>query len=210
MRGILILFSVTNSSKYLQSTTGQSIGFILGFIILIGIAAAILYTGFAIWRSFQAETSPAERSGWLNYATPLLAVLGTGVAAYMTLVETTSVQAICGPLGNCNIVQNSSYAHIFGVLPVGVLGMIGYLAILVTWLWGQYRSDRLSEYASMALFGMTFFGSLYSIYLTYLELYVIRAVCVWCLSSAVIITLLLLVNVSPMLQASFPAGEEDE
>jgi uncharacterized membrane protein len=105
-------------------------------------------------------------------------------------------------------VQTSPYAKVLGVLPVGLLGAFGYIAILVVWFYGRFRSDRLSKYAPMAIFGMTFFGTLYSLYLTFLELFVIKAVCIWCLSSAVIITLLMLISLNPAMQSLEVDDEE--
>jgi uncharacterized membrane protein len=105
-------------------------------------------------------------------------------------------------------VQTSSYAKLFGVLPVGVLGLIGYVAILAAWLWGRFRSDRLADYAPLGVLGMTAFGVLFSVYLTYLELFVIYAVCMWCLASAVIMTLLMLLA-TPEAIASFAAEDAE-
>jgi len=105
-------------------------------------------------------------------------------------------------------VQSSAYARLFGVLPVGVLGVAGYVLILAAWTWKRFRSDRLVGYASRLIFGMAFFGTLFSLYLTYLEPFVIKAVCAWCLTSAILITLLLLINVSPVLQEIQGSVEE--
>jgi uncharacterized membrane protein len=98
------------------------------------------------------------------------------------------VAAVCGPVGDCNAVQASTYARFLGV-PVGVIGLVGYVAILVAWLWGRAGNPT----ARAALLGMTVVGVLFSIYLTWVELFVIRAVCLWCLSSAVIMMALMLV-----------------
>jgi uncharacterized membrane protein len=116
---------------------------------------------------------------------------------------------MCGPVGNCNAVQSSPYARLFGILPLGLLGMFGYLAILAGWLYLRLRRDRWALYVSLAVSGMTVFGVLFSIYLTYLEIYVIRAVCLWCLASAVIMTLLMILNVRPALQASLTLKSRD-
>ena len=113
------------------------------------------------------------------------------VAGYLAYVETQAVAAVCGPVGDCNAVQTSEFAYLFGI-PIGVLGVVGYLAILVIWAWGRWR---VGETAMMAVVGMSCFGVLFSIYLTYLEPFVIGAVCAWCLTSAVVMTLLLLVSV---------------
>jgi uncharacterized membrane protein len=136
-------------------------------------------------------------------------LIGLGVAVYLAYVETQLVEAMCGPVGNCNAVQSSPYARLFGILPLGLLGMFGYLAILAGWLYLRLRRDRWALYVSLAVSGMTVFGVLFSIYLTYLEIYVIRAVCLWCLASAVIMTLLMILNVRPALQASLTLKSRD-
>jgi uncharacterized membrane protein len=171
----------------------QSNGFALAIAILVGMIAALVYTAVTwarAWRSDAFQVAPPPT--WLDTLIPALSIIGLGVAGYLTYVETQAVPAVCGPVGDCNAVQASSYSKLFGVLPVGVLGMAGYVAIVVAWLWGRFRSDRLADYAPLAIQAMTVFGVLFSVYLTYLELFVIRAVCAWCLTSAVIITLLML------------------
>jgi uncharacterized membrane protein len=105
-------------------------------------------------------------------------------------------------------VQASSYSKIWGILPVGLLGGVGYIAILAAWWSGRQHWGWVSTYAPVALFGMALFGTIFSIYLTYLELFVIYAVCIWCISSAIIITLLLLVSLNSTLK-SFVSPEED-
>jgi uncharacterized membrane protein len=131
-----------------------------------------------------APTSP------LDWLTPLLGLAGLGVAAYLAHVEVREVQAVCGPVGDCNTVQQSDYARLFGVLPVGVLGLLGFAAILVAWALHRWARGPLSSWAAIALLAMTGFGTLFSIYLTFLEPFVIGATCLWCLSSAVIMTTL--------------------
>jgi uncharacterized membrane protein len=116
---------------------------------------------------------------------------------------------VCGPVGDCNTVQSSPYAKLFGILPVGILGLLGYVGILGAWLVARYAGEDVADLARLAMFGMALFGVLFTIYLTYLELFVIHAVCIWCLSSAVLITLLMLFSLGPAL-SSFSAGEDEE
>lgn len=179
----------------------QSNGFELAVVILVAMAAALIYTGVVVKRGLQG-LPPRPLPLWLEWATPLLALIGLGIAIYLAFVETQSTTAVCGPVGDCNAVQSSPYARLFGVLPIGVLGATGYAAILLAWAWGRWRSDRLADYAPLATFGLTVFGSLFSLYLTFLEPFVIHAVCLWCLSSAVIMTLLMLLSVGPALRAT--------
>jgi uncharacterized membrane protein len=175
----------------------------LALIVLIGMIMSLGYVavdGRQVLRPRRRTPDPDPPSwGWL---VPVLALAGLGVALYMAYVETQGAQAACGPVGDCNTVQQSPYARLFGVLPIGVLGAIGYVAFLAAWAWRRIGADeRQRAVASFALFGMTAFGVLFSIYLTFLEPFVIGATCAWCLSSAVIITLLLLFTARPGMEA---------
>jgi uncharacterized membrane protein len=135
-------------------------------------------------------------------------IIGIGVAGYLSYVETQSVEAICGPVGDCNAVQQSRYAKLFDVLPVGVLGLLGYISLLAAWLARRFM-PALEKPASIVFFGMAFFAVIFSLYLTYLEPFVIKAVCIWCLTSAVIVTLLLLLGTPPAV-LRFAIPDEDE
>lgn len=179
--------------------SGFSRGFELAIAVLIGMLLAVIYVFIQIVRVMQG--APVRSSSrWRDRALMALSVLGMAVAGYLTYVETQSVAAFCGPVGDCNTVQSSPYARLFGVLPIGVLGVIGYVAILVVWFWGRWGSGRFSAYAPLFVLAMTLFGVLFSIYLTYLEPFVIGAVCIWCVTSAVIMTLLMLLSLRPALR----------
>ena len=172
------------------------VGMALAGTVLIGMIAALGYTALRIrgahW-NFWPELD-ARRLGAM-WPIPLLVVAGLIVASYLSYVEITQTEAICGPVGECNIVQSSPYARIAGV-PVAVLGLLSYLAIGLLWLAARVADDRRAEQAALALLGLATFGTLFSIYLTALEIFTIRAVCSWCLSSAVITTLLMLLAVA--------------
>jgi uncharacterized membrane protein len=120
-----------------------------------------------------------------------------GIAGYLAYVETRQVEAVCGPVGDCNTVQQSEYARLFGILPIGVLGLIGYAAILGSWLVAYFTTGRLAKLAPLANLVMTVVGTLFSIYLTFLEPFVIGATCAWCLTSAVLMTVLMLLSIAP-------------
>ncbi|MBK8022783.1 MAG: hypothetical protein IPK19_15450 [Chloroflexi bacterium] len=118
---------------------------------------------------------------------PLIALAGLLVAGYLAYVETTLSEAVCGAFGNCNAVQQSPYAQIAGV-PIGVIGIAGYLLILAIWALGKWRQVR---WADSALFVIALLGTVFSLYLTSLEPFVIGATCVWCLTSSVVMGILL-------------------
>lgn len=176
----------------------RSNGFALAIAVVIGMVASLIYAGIRLARDDGGEMSRFAQVGW-NVLMPLLALAGLAVAGYLSYVETQLVQAVCGPVGDCNAVQSSPYARLFGVLPVGVLGAVGYLGILAAWLLNRLGRGRLAELAPLAVLVMALFGTLFSLYLTFLEPFVIRAVCIWCLTSAVIITLLMLLSLAPAL-----------
>jgi uncharacterized membrane protein len=174
-------------------------GFTLAGVVLAGMVAALGYTVLRIMpggqRLFQLNRNPVTYAHTL--AIPLLSLLGLGVATYLAYVEITHVEAVCGPVGECNLVQSSPHAQLLGI-PVAVLGLLNYLAVGVLWAGQKYPVAQLANLSALGLLGLTLLGTLFSIYLTLLELFVIHAICAWCLSSAVITTLLMLLVVMPI------------
>ena len=191
--------TLTPEEIFLSEGTSSN-GFALAVVVLAGMLAAMVFVGVVLWRASTGKPAPSGPA-WLEIAIPVLALIGLGVAGYLSYVEMQLVEAYCGPVGDCNTVQSSTYAKLFGVIPIGVLGLLGYLAILAAWVWGRVRSDRWSKYIYRVIFVLALIGTLFSLYLTYLEPFVIEAVCMWCLSSAVIMTLLMMLSL-------FPAVEE--
>ncbi len=175
-------------------------GFTLAILVIVGMAASLLFIGLTFVRGVPALPRIFSMR-WIETAISLLCLIGLGVAGYLAYVETQAVQAVCGPVGDCIAVQSSPYARLYGVLPVGILGILGYLGILAGWFYPRLRRDRLARYAPLIVFGMTILGVLFSLYLTFLEPFVIRAVCIWCITSAVIMTVLLYLSLKPALQA---------
>ena len=122
----------------------------------------------------------------------LFIFIGLGSALYLAYVEITAVQAVCGPVGDCNAVQQSPYSRLFGILPLGLVGVAAYLAMFVAWIVARSSSAEIARWAGLSLLGMALIGVGFSIYLTGLELFVIRAICAWCLTSALMMGLILL------------------
>jgi uncharacterized membrane protein len=122
----------------------------------------------------------------------ILAAVGLLDSLYLSWVKLTSAYALCGPIGDCKSVNNSPYAEIAGI-PIAILGAGAYLAILVL-LFLEHRPGFWQEYSGMGVFGFTLVGTLYSAYLTYVELAIIHAVCPYCVVSAVIMVCLLVLS----------------
>jgi uncharacterized membrane protein len=171
------------------------VGNTLSVIVLIGMLASLV--GVVVsWRRPKSGRRP-------GLAIPILAVVGTAVAAYLGYVETAGVEAVCGPVGDCNTVQQSEYARLFGRIPIGVLGLVGYLVLVAAWLVARTDDNPLSDPARIALFAGTLGGVALSAYLTFLEPFVIGATCAWCLTSAIVITVLMWLAVGPATDSWF-------
>jgi len=141
--------------------------------------------------SLSDKPTPEWLASWPDWIIPVLSLIGMGVAGYLTYVETSHTSALCGPIGDCNAVQTSPYAKLFGVIPIGILGIFGYLTVLACWGLKRFGPQTAAAFLSIALWAMCIFGILFSIYLTFLEPFVIGATCAWCITSAVVMTLLL-------------------
>ena len=136
---------------------------------------------------------PAPIMDWRLWLMRLLALAGLGVSGYLTWTHVANQAIICGGSQDCDIVQQSVYSEILGV-PVALLGLLTYATLLIMTLLRGRLSQDLEAYVPLAVFGISLTGVLYSAYLTYLELYVIYAICQWCVSSAIIITAIFLLS----------------
>jgi len=114
----------------------------------------------------------------------VLTVVGLGVTIYLTYVHYSGTKPACTAGASCIKVQTSQWSKLAGV-PVALIGLIGYVSILGSLVMRDREESRL------ATLGLTLIGFLFSAYLTYRELFSIHAICEWCASSAVILTILL-------------------
>jgi uncharacterized membrane protein len=129
----------------------------------------------------------------LRIASAVVAVVGLGIAVYLTIVHYTGSSPVCAISHGCETVQTSRYAELAGI-PVAVLGLLGYAGILVTLL----RDDETARTAT-ALVSLIGFG--FSAWLTYAEIALIDAICIWCVASAICMTVLTVLSVVRMLVA---------
>lgn len=123
-----------------------------------------------------------RRSGLVAAA---LAVVGLGVSLYLAYEKLSGGLPVCGPLHGCQDVAQSKYSEIGGV-PVAVFGALFSIVVLALALVWWRRGDRR---AVLVMYGLGLFGILFVVYLTYLELFVIHAVCVWCVTFAITVIL---------------------
>jgi uncharacterized membrane protein len=127
-----------------------------------------------------------------------LAAVGIAIAGYLTWVHYADIEPICaGGGGGCEKVQTSSYAELAGV-PVAVIGLVGYLAIL-----GSLLVPGEAGRMGGAVLSLVGFG--FSVYLTYLELFEIDAICQWCVASAVVMTALAVATTARLVTEEAPS-----
>jgi uncharacterized membrane protein len=122
----------------------------------------------------------------LRRTSETLGLAGVGIAGYLTYVHYAGLQPICGISHGCETVQTSRYASLLGA-PVALLGLITYILILLSL---RMRGER----ALLGGYALTLIAFLFSSYLTYREVFTIHAICSWCVSSAIVFTLLAIVG----------------
>ena len=127
------------------------------------------------------------REDTLRRAAAIVSVLGIGVATYIAIADSSGGAPAClAGGGGCETVAASSYSHLAGI-NVALFGIAGYVLLLGAAL----RRGDLGRFAGFAI-SLAGFG--FSAYLTYLELFTIDAICQWCVTSAVLMTVLLGIN----------------
>jgi uncharacterized membrane protein len=130
--------------------------------------------------------------GVLRRLIAFFAVIGIGVATYITIADSGGGAPACfAGGGGCETVAESSYSHIAGV-NIAIFGIVGYIALLAT----AFFATDLARFGGFAV-ALGGFG--FSIYLTYLEIYKIEAICQWCVASAVLMTILFVLNATRLI-----------
>ena len=123
-----------------------------------------------------------------------LALGGLGLASYLALYKLGFIGTLACGAGGCETVQMSRWATLFG-LPVAVWGVGFYLALFVLALLGTTERFVDVAWVSHALLVLTSWGVIFSAYLTYLELYVIHAICKFCVVSAILVAVTFVVSI---------------
>jgi uncharacterized membrane protein len=122
----------------------------------------------------------------LRVAVALVAVAGVAVAGYLTYVHYQPDALICTSGGGCETVQESSYAELAGI-PVALLGLLGYVAVLALVAWDSELARTLAAAIALTAAG-------FAVYLIVLQAFVIDAWCVWCLVNDLVIVPLLAIT----------------
>ena len=133
----------------------------------------------------------------LSQLTITLTVIGLLVALYMTVYAITSNDNMCIGSQDCSVVNASKYSkiQIAGFkIPVAVLGVTGYAAILAVLLL-EPRMGFLEQNGTLVFFGLALMGFLFTLYLIYVEVALIKAYCPFCIASQAAMTLIFILSV---------------
>lgn len=200
---MMFVFSLSGipAALDLLQTTGAALVFaVIGFLALFThIVVLMLHLS-------ENNTHPVIKD-WFKWSIPVLAIGGLAVSGYFIFLKWTDTTLVCGALPGCDTVQNSRYAKLYGDISMGELGFVGHAVIMIGWLIQQYGPAALKKSASLGIWAFCIFGVIFSIYLTFLEPFVIGATCMWCIMSAVFMMMLLL-NSTPAAQQVFAITDE--
>jgi len=130
---------------------------------------------------------------WLNRISIALALLGLAVSIYMTIFKLTDNEKMCIGNGGCSKVNSSVYAEVYGI-PVAVFGVGGY-AVIAVLLFMENQNKFLKQNGTMLVFGLALIGFLFTLYLIYVELALIHALCPFCVTSQTTMTILFILSI---------------
>jgi uncharacterized membrane protein len=133
------------------------------------------------------------RDRWLYGASWVVVGIGLIDSLYLAWLKFSGNVAACSGIGNCEAVNTSKYSEFAG-MPIAIFGVIGYLVVLILLSVERWKPEH-KDFILLLEFGVTLVGTIYSIYLTYVEIWILRAICPFCVLSAIAITSLLVITI---------------
>ena len=130
---------------------------------------------------------------WLYRVSVALVVVGLLVSIYMTIYKITGDKGMCLGSGDCSTVNASKYADVNGI-PVAVFGMVGYAAILAVHYF-ENRNRFFKQNSTLMIFGMALTGFIFTVWLIYIEIALLKALCPFCVTSQVAMTIIFIIAV---------------
>ncbi len=130
---------------------------------------------------------------WIFRGLVTLTVIGLLVSIYMTIYKITENEGMCLGSGDCSIVNASRYSEVNGI-PVAAIGIAGYAAILGALLFEE-RSALLKKNGTLLIFGMALTGFVFTMWLVYVEVALLRAFCPFCVASQAAMTLIFILAI---------------
>jgi uncharacterized membrane protein len=188
--GVIPLFFSTGKDR-LQLGFGGLLacvisGLLLGLLLALPVAVVFLWLIFRHSVEVPFEVQARNR----RLVIIVLTVLGLFTAGYLTWSHYSGQPVYCGQSGSCELVNSSRFAYL-GPIPVALIGLTGYVIILVLSLIPP-QEDR--QWPMLLIFGGALVGVMLQWYLFYIEVAVLRAICYWCVTSQAIITMIFLLS----------------
>ena len=135
---------------------------------------------------------------WLYRVSVALVVVGLLVSIYMTIYKVTSNDSMCLGSGDCSAVNASKYSEVNNI-PVAVFGMVGYAAILAVHFF-ENRNRFFKQNSTLMIFGMALTGFIFTVWLIYVEIALIKALCPFCVTSQVAMTIIFIIAVMRLIK----------
>jgi uncharacterized membrane protein len=135
---------------------------------------------------------------WLYRASVALVIVGLLVSIYMTIYKVTSNDGMCLGSGDCSTVNASRYSEVNGI-PVALIGVLGYLAILAAHYF-ENRNRFFEQNSALMIFGMALTGFLFTIWLIYVEVAILQALCPFCVTSQTAMTIIFIISVMRLIR----------
>ena len=130
---------------------------------------------------------------WLYRAMIALVIIGLAVSVYMTIYKYTGNDGMCLGSGDCSTVNASRFSEVNGI-PVAVFGIVGYAAILIV-LFYETKNEFFRKNGTLMVFGMSLTGFVFTLWLVYVELELLKAICPFCVTSQVAMTIIFIIAV---------------
>ena len=135
---------------------------------------------------------------WLYRASIALVIIGIAVSIYMTIYKISGNDGMCLGSGDCSTVNASRFSEVNGI-PVAVFGIIGYAALLFVHIF-ETRNEFFRKNGTLLIFGMALTGFLFTLWLVYVELALLNAICPFCVTSQVAMTIIFIIAVVRLFQ----------
>ena len=125
---------------------------------------------------------------------PILGLAGIGISSYLTYMHYKNLEPICFFNAKCDVVLTSPYAQMWG-FPLSLLGLLMYVFLTILASWRLLVKDDKSGMLDLGIYGTALSGTLFTLYLYYLEIFEIHAFCTWCIGSSIVIFLIFTLSV---------------
>ncbi len=137
----------------------------------------------------------AEKVSGIRVALLLLSLLGIGISVYLVYTHYAGINPVCLPGTNCEVVLTSKYAQMWGI-PLSVLGLLLYVGLGIASLWLLLPRTQHKGLAAIGHYTLALSGTIFSLYLLYLEAFVIHDYCTWCLASLAVMLITLICSLA--------------